>query len=64
MAKGEGGKPPGKPKPTGRKASVKDEKSQSERFIETARMLGVDESDAAFEEAFLKIAIQKVFPTR
>lgn len=42
------GKPP-KPKPE------KDERPQAERFIETARQLGADETGKAFEKAFGKI---------
>ena len=54
MAKAEGEKP--KLKPTGKKApAAKDEKSQRERFIETARELEADESGKTFEEAFDKI---------
>jgi len=34
-------------------------RSQSERFIETARMLGADESGRAFEAAFRKIVPTK-----
>ena len=42
------GKPP-KPKPP------KDDRPQAERFIETARKLGADETGEAFENAFSKI---------
>ena len=42
---------PKKPKP---KPKL-DDKEQSERFKETARGLGVDESGSAFEKAFRKI---------
>jgi hypothetical protein len=45
-----------KPKPKKPKTS---DKEQSERFIETARRLGVDESGKAFEEAFNKITKTK-----
>ena len=38
------------------KKKVPDEK-QFERFVETARELGVDETGKAFEEAFAKIGI-------
>ncbi len=39
--------PAKKPKP--------DEKSQSERFIETAREIGADETKKGFEDAFKKV---------
>lgn len=38
-------------KPTGKKAKKLSQKEQSERFKETARELGVDESGEAFERA-------------
>ena len=52
-------KPPGgsKPKPKAEKATR--EKSQRERFIETARAIGVDETGAEFERALEKIAPPK-----
>jgi hypothetical protein len=54
MAKADGVKP--RPKPTGKKApAAKDEKSQSERFIETARELGVDETGNTFDHTFRKL---------
>lgn len=37
----------------------KDERPQSERFKETARQLGVDESGDKFEQAFKKIVPEK-----
>lgn len=37
----------------------RDEKSQSERFVDTARELGADESGEAFEVAIKKIALSK-----
>jgi hypothetical protein len=49
---------PQKPKARGntRKASAASKtKTQSERFIETARTIGVDESGAEFERALKKI---------
>jgi hypothetical protein len=46
MAKAE--KPNPKPK-------KKTDKDQAERFIETARQIGVDETGARFERAFQKI---------
>jgi hypothetical protein len=39
--------PAKKPKP--------DEKPQRERFIETAREIGADETEEAFEKAFTKV---------
>ena len=45
MAKAE--KPKAKPKPS--------KKTQYGRFVETARKLGCDESEEAFEDAFKKI---------
>lgn len=50
------GPPKGKPKP---KLS---DKEQSERFMETARELGVDESGEEFEKAFEKITSPKADP--
>ncbi|SMF00107.1 hypothetical protein [Tistlia consotensis] len=38
----------------------KPNKSQKERFIETARELEVDESEEAFERAFKKIVPSKI----
>ena len=35
------------------------DKAQSERFIEAARKLGIEESDEKFEEAFKKIVSSK-----
>jgi hypothetical protein len=45
-----------KPKADGGKAK---EPTQAERFIETARRIGADETGKAFEEAFDKIAQQR-----
>lgn len=39
-----------------KKKAPKDERPQSERFIEAAKMSGADESGKAFEKAFKKIA--------
>jgi hypothetical protein len=39
-----------------RKSTASEAKTQSERFIETARILGVDESGKEFERALSKIA--------
>jgi hypothetical protein len=44
-----------KPKPKKPKTTTSD-KEQSERFIETARRLGVDESGKDLEKTFRKIA--------
>lgn len=44
--------------PKGKKAKPKtklSDKEQSERFIETARELGVDESGEAFDKAFDRV---------
>jgi hypothetical protein len=53
-----------KPKP---RAKVKprskprfDDKAQSERFVEAARKLGIEEAGHAFDETFRKIATPKV----
>jgi hypothetical protein len=43
--------PARKPKP--------DEKPQSERFIETAREIGADETPDAFERAFIQVVSPK-----
>lgn len=51
--------------PKGKKAKPKpklSDKEQSERFMETARRLGVDESGEAFEATFRKIVITKEPP--
>lgn len=40
-------------------AVPKEQKTQRERFIETARELGVDESGKAFEKTFKKIVRPK-----
>ncbi len=45
-----------KPKP---KPKKKPDKDQAERFKETARQLGVDESGEAFEQAFKKVVPPK-----
>ena len=52
MAKAEKPKPKAKPKPS--------KKTQYGRFVETARKLGADESEQAFEDAFRKIVPPKV----
>ena len=39
-----------------------DDKPQSERFIETARELGCDEDEAAFDEKLKRIATVKPKP--
>ena len=44
--------------PKGKKAKPKlTDKEQSERFIQTARELGVDESPESFEKRFRKIVV-------
>ena len=40
------------------------DKAQSERFRETARKLGADESEETFDRAFKKIVQPKRRPTR
>ena len=57
MAKAAG--PPKKQKP---KPKLSD-KEQSERFMETARELGVDENGKAFEEVFGRITKQPAKPS-
>lgn len=58
MAKADGEKP--RPKPTGKKApAAKGEKSQRERFIETAREIEADESGQFFENAFARLVPRK-----
>ena len=47
--------PAKKPKP--------DEKPQSERFIETAREIGADETKESFEKAFESVTGSKKKPT-
>ena len=42
-----------------KKPKSEKDKSQRERFIETARQLGVDETGAEFERALAKIAPPK-----
>jgi hypothetical protein len=44
------------PKPSGKKAGKLSQKDQSERFKEIARMLEVDESGLAFDQAFKKLS--------
>jgi hypothetical protein len=36
-----------------------DDKAQSERFIEAARTLGIEETGETFEQAFTKVALTK-----
>jgi hypothetical protein len=45
-----------KTKGKSRSKSASPEKTQSERFIEAARNIGVDESGAEFERALAKVA--------
>lgn len=42
-----------------KKPRPEDEKPQSERFIETAREIGADETGEKFEEAFNRIVQKK-----
>ena len=48
-----------KPKVKARPKPKFTDKAQSERFIETARKLGVEETGEAFEDAFRKIVPPK-----
>ncbi len=43
------------PKPSGKKKKKLSQKEQSERFIETARSLGVEDDTVDYEEAITKI---------
>lgn len=56
-------KAPRKPTQTRRKRKA-DNPEQFERFVETARKLGVDESGEAFERAFEKIVAPITGPTK
>jgi hypothetical protein len=47
-------------KPKGVKKEKLSQKEQSERFKETARELGVDETGEAFEKAFKKVSSAQV----
>lgn len=47
------------PKPTGKKAKKLTQKEQSERFIEAARKLEVDETGEAFEQAMSQVVKSK-----
>jgi len=40
------------------------DKAESERFIEAARKLGIEETGKAFEHAFRKVVINKALATR
>jgi hypothetical protein len=51
MAEAEKPKPKAKPKPS--------KKTQYGRFVETARQLGCDESERAFDESFAKLVPPK-----
>lgn len=55
MAAREKPKAKAKPKPRPRQS----DKAQFERFVETARQLGVEEAGTAFDDAFKKIVPQK-----
>jgi hypothetical protein len=54
-------KPKPKPKPKRRPRSKPhfDDRAQSERFIEAARELGIEEAGTAFDDAFMTIAPPK-----
>jgi hypothetical protein len=39
-----------------------DDKAESERFVEAARKLGIEEAGPAFEQAFRKVVSQKDRP--
>jgi hypothetical protein len=54
-----------RPKASPKRKSRKDtDKEQSERFMETARLLGADEDRDKFEAAFAKIVPAKRRPKR
>jgi hypothetical protein len=58
-------KPPQGSKPKAIKAPKdKDERPQRERFIETARAIGVDETGAEFEAALARLVPPKCKPRR
>jgi hypothetical protein len=48
--------------PGARKSATTDDRTQSERFIETARALGCDEDPAAFDAKLRQIASYKPPP--
>ena len=50
------------PKPKGVKKEKLSQKEQSERFKETARKLGMDESGKKFTRSFKRILLQKDDP--
>jgi hypothetical protein len=52
-------KGPGKVKTKSRSESENSEKTQSERFIETARVIGVDESGREFD-----LALERIVPSK
>lgn len=54
----QGSKPKARPDP-----KVKDERPQRERFVATARELGVDETGAEFDRALAKIIPPKRRPS-
>lgn len=49
----------GKPKPKSKPKPKFTDKAESERFIEAARRLGIEETGEAFEKAFAKIVRSK-----
>ena len=52
-------KPKARGAPDKKRTSAENQKAQSDRFIETARMFGVDESGKEFERALKKITPPK-----
>ena len=53
-----------KPKVKSKTKSKFTDKAQSERFIETARQFGIEETGDAFERAFKRISLPKNRPVR
>lgn len=51
-------------KPKTKTKSQPNKKTQVGRFVETARKLGCDESEEAFDHAFKKIVSEKRRPSR
>lgn len=54
----------GKPGEKQKRKPNKTDSKQYERFVETARKLGVDESEEAFDRAFGKIVPPKFRPAK
>lgn len=57
MASGDSPSTAPKRKPPGKKAAKLSQKEQSERFMETARELGVDETGEQFKKALERIGL-------